>query len=783
MRLARSFSIAIGLAFASCARESGDDPFTLHRNLAIAARVEIVVESGAAEERARSLLERARAETPFAYSIVHPGDASTDLGAARIVIAGDKTPGADELCRALAAAADRADVTKGLGRDFATRLAADPTLAWLATFEDPARPGLPVTFAFAATALDALRVLGDLAPTSRPSWRAFEKGEIAYEGDLWREKKSSPPPVIDLATARALEKTTEHAAERTGFTFLVGAGVAPERVRTYGNRCDRAMQRLFETLLETGEKPSGPLQVHLRPAVDVHIPFAGGDGLAVRNPITHEVHALLSPLVPDDGGAELVRAYAESALGDSHAAWLADGLGCEAASSYWGQELGFWIAFVADAELVPPIAELVSDRCELSPHALVPLRAALVRFLVASRGKSAIRALWTGVGALAFDEKTESDFHRWLTVVEKARAAEIGAKRARRTAAIQKRGFRAGATITAPPGDPRVLATEFGGASFVASLAKLCAHGANAVSLAFDCWSELPSPRRPGDRAHFQSRASSSDLELFAATAYARQAGLAVTLRPELWLSTSSNYAGWMLLSDRPHWTRFFDEVRRTAVHYGLLGELAGVEILSLGGQIAGASVTIPSDKNQWEHDELPWRREQWSKTIATARRSFTGALTFAAQSSYEVRGIEFWRELDFVGVELYPETVRDGQGEQYSRERVVNSLVGLIDDYCEIASRESKPLLLLEVGYSSTKSAWKFADLPSGDIDGDMQAHLLEAFGDALSRSVHRDSPLAGFYLWFWSSDPQWGGEEDDGFAVQNKPAEKVLDSLFHRP
>src|SRR4029078_13419567 len=55
--------------------------------------------------------------------------------------------------------------------------------------------------------------------------------------------------------------------------------------------------------------------------------------------------------------------------------------------------------------LAPPLAEIVDPRAteRLSPHVVVPVRAALFHFLLETRGAAVMRELWRGNARIAID--------------------------------------------------------------------------------------------------------------------------------------------------------------------------------------------------------------------------------------------------------------------------------------------------------------------------------------------------------------------------------------------
>ncbi|MBI5431739.1 MAG: hypothetical protein HZA52_02795 [Planctomycetes bacterium] len=849
--MSRVLTILSALVLGACSRADGDDPFTLAHNLRTTSRLELAVAAGPAAEALAPAVARLESAGHAGHGlrwrveIVEPTEEVADEPAARIVVGDADTPGMDELLAELGRRAEAADLTEPLGPELGLRARTEPGFGLLATFADPARPGLPVTIALAHDAFDAARLLGDVTPCAEPSWQLFVDGELSRAGLLWRAPRASPPAVIELDARRAVEQVDARRLERARFELRAPISVPADLAEQSAANWEKALARLDATLLLPDEAARVHPTVFAHWTIDAQMSFGGRAELSVANPIRPVLHALVTAGVPDDEGAGLVSLTAREALGAARAPWLARAIGIEAASTWYGQSLGRWLAHLARAELVPPIATLIDPHAELSPLALEPARAGLVRFLFGELGRDGLRALWRGERALEPTEELEAKFRSWLAVVRKAHDAALTEWRQKRGVVVRNRGFRHGIAMVAPSFDPRVRAAGFGSAGYLISLGTAKAYGADSTSLVFPVYAEAGLPSQAGAASMALGFASSglgaapgnggsapsnvgaapgnggsapsnvgfapsnvgfapgnigsapsnggsawgglaagaSDLELFVATLRAKELRLNVMLRPCLYASPTSSLAGWSLIVTPGGWEAFFAAQERVGVHYGLLSELAGAELFCFAGEISNASVTKATKYNTWERAELPGRARQWQNVIERTRAAYTGGLLFAAETLYEAEAIQFWGLLDFIGIDVMPEVVLDGLGDEFSRERVVKTLQGLLFSCAEVAEIHARPLIVTEFGFSSTADGWKLAAMPRGEYDGDMQSRLYEAWCDALVRTPVAKRPTGGAYLWSWSTDPHGGGDGERGYSPQAKPAARNLSGVFRRP
>ena len=90
---------------------------------------------------------------------------------------------------------------------------------------------------------------------------------------------------------------------------------------------------------------------------------------------------------------------------------------------------------------------------------------------------------------------------------------------------------------------------------------------------------------------------------------------------------------------------------------------------------------------------------EYWRSLIADVRKVYSGKLTYAANWYKEYDRVEFWDDLDYIGVQAYfPLTKKDAP----SVDDVSKGWKKYIPDMESIALQYKKPLLFTEIGYKS---------------------------------------------------------------------------------
>ena len=130
-------------------------------------------------------------------------------------------------------------------------------------------------------------------------------------------------------------------------------------------------------------------------------------------------------------------------------------------------------AHLVAGQLVPDVAELLEAESELSPHLVIPLRGALVRFALERHGRDAMGAAWSAPAEGPIDPVLYADFPAWLErTVEPFMEAERAERTARHTAALG-RPFRKGVNLCAAPNESDPLAEGFGSRDCEASTARV----------------------------------------------------------------------------------------------------------------------------------------------------------------------------------------------------------------------------------------------------------------------------------------------------------------------
>jgi hypothetical protein len=801
-RLGSIALVAAALA-ASCARESRPaDAWTLHTSLERTRSIEVVAPDAATEAIVRAPVALRAIRAGYRVDFVRPGGPPRD--ASRVWIGDLRTPGFDPLLGRLGLERREQGGFRYLDVDYA-----GPRDALVATFEDPERPGMPMTMFLAGTVEGAARLARGFRPTARPGFRTWLDGAVDREGELDPRGDARRETVLLFTDLRKKLFAKATPFDLGGLEVVGANDFSVDAHRDWLERVESARGRCEEILFGEGSQTRAKVRLRVYTHPEDKLRFTRDGALASLNPLSGEVETVLAPWLFDDAGFGVARAQALLLRGDPGQEWMLDGVAAACSQTWWGTPMDEWLASLAIGGLVPGIsfiadvhdpntshlgwhrsegdttefADLFDSNAELSPHLAVPLRGALVRFAIERHGRDAMGTAWSTSADAPLEPALYDEFPAWLERTIGPHLATVRQRRGERYGEPAQRGFRKGVNLCAPAKPDDAFAEGFGSRAADATIARLRSLGANALALNWTDYLDPGEPAFAGDGATEPRSASASDLAICSSALFAARSGLTLLFKPQLLANRSGTWAGAAMLTNEQNQSRLFRSYERFAVHAGLLGELCGAEILCIGSEIPEASKTAAVDRNRREWALLDKRRDAWALVFTRTHGAFSGAVTYAARWDGEARGIEFWKQSDFIAMNLYASLAGAYERERPPRAGEIGQRLSWnLRELSELAQDRARPALITEIGCASTSDSWRDPSTMTGETDIDAQRRYYEGLDEAL-RIARTDYPdIKGVYFWNWTTDPRAGGSGDRGFSPQNKPAEAALARLFAR-
>lgn len=255
-----------------------------------------------------------------------------------------------------------------------------------------------------------------------------------------------------------------------------------------------------------------------------------------------------------------------------------------------------------------------------------------------------------------------------------------------------------------------------------------------------------------------------------AAIRAAHAAGMAVLLKPHLWLEDRSDGA-WRgdIAPDDASWPAWRASYRAALLDYARLAEQEGVAAISIGSELTALALARPGF---------------WRELVADVRALYDGRVTYAANWDREFEAIEWWEATDAIGVDAFWPLL-DSADEPVEVARVAERLAAVRERIGEVAERAGRPVLLTEIGYKSALgAAWRPWEWHEGRElpDPGAQAAIYEAIGRTFTPAAEAGW-LHGAYFWVWYLDAGWGGPANTDFTPRGKPAADVLAAWFNAP
>ncbi len=242
-----------------------------------------------------------------------------------------------------------------------------------------------------------------------------------------------------------------------------------------------------------------------------------------------------------------------------------------------------------------------------------------------------------------------------------------------------------------------------------------------------------------------------SDESLAKVIEWIRQAGMQVVMKPHVDVLDDS-YRGNIQPANRDAWFRsygdFIDHFATFSADHSVDLFVAGTELKSVSGET-----------------------DRWRAIIQTVRDRFVGPVTYAANWD-EVDQVQFWDDLDAIGVDAYyPLSPDDG---------TAPTLKGLTEAWRRIAEQLrarseqwQRPVILTEVGYPSQIGATvRPYEVTDRSADENIQAMAYRATFDALSGADW----LQGISWWSWRADPSPEENLEIDYTPKGKKAQGVL-------
>tara|TARA_R110002051_G_scaffold149720_1_gene222269 strand:+ start:90 stop:1061 length:972 start_codon:yes stop_codon:yes gene_type:complete len=236
--------------------------------------------------------------------------------------------------------------------------------------------------------------------------------------------------------------------------------------------------------------------------------------------------------------------------------------------------------------------------------------------------------------------------------------------------------------------------------------------------------------------------------------------GIGVLLKPQIWI-WKGEFTGNLKMNTEDEWKLLEESYSNFIKAYAEVAEETNTEIFCIGTEL-----------EQFVEN----RPEYWKQLIIELRGIYKGKLTYAANWD-EYSKTNFWEHLDYIGIDAYFPLSEE---KNPTIEELKAGWKNWKDAIVKLSQEKNKQVLFTEYGYRSmdynAKKPWL--------VDRNQEKVNLEAQVIATKVIIEefwKEDWFAGGYVWKWFIEhKQSGGDTDNRFTPQNKPAEKTITELY---
>ncbi len=238
------------------------------------------------------------------------------------------------------------------------------------------------------------------------------------------------------------------------------------------------------------------------------------------------------------------------------------------------------------------------------------------------------------------------------------------------------------------------------------------------------------------------------------------QRGIKVMLKPQIWV-WRGEFTGNISMDSEENWKILEKSYEDFILLYAELAEEMNVPLLCIGTEL---------------HTFVQKRSDFWNKLIKKIKSIYQGDLTYA-ENWDQFQRVPFWDQLDYIGIDAYFPV---SESKTPTIEEMKIGWKNHKAQIMELQSAVNKKVLFTEYGYRSVhytgKEPWNASE-EDGNINLQGQNNALRV----IYEEFWDESWFAGGFLWKWyHNHTEVGGERNNRFTIQNKPAEDLIKSLY---
>ncbi|MEO8398582.1 MAG: hypothetical protein ABI550_02075 [Ignavibacteriaceae bacterium] len=437
--------------------------------------------------------------------------------------------------------------------------------------------------------------------------------------------------------------------------------------------------------------------------------------------------------------------------------FLERGLSIYFAESWRGEDYKYWASRLFLSENVPSLSVLMYNKKVKyeSDFLVAPLSAAFAEFMIKKLGREKFINFFADWNPNEKEiELLNIEFQNFLNNLSKNYSEKI--KENRRNFPLNIPEFQKGFCFAH---EGYQIHNGYLSQDAFLSLEKLKDIGINSFSIT--PFTSMKDPAKSQSFNFWQGAYEENDESLIKLKHNADKLGLTIIMKPHIYFWNS--WPGAIKMDSEKDWDNFFDNYYKWILHYSILSEMYKIPLLVIGNEMT--QTTIGHEK-------------KWVELIHRLRKIYSGKITYGANWGNEFEKINFWNELDYIGIsEYYPLSTKENPTD----EELKKGAGEILKKIEEVQKKYNMKVIFTEVGFRSSPQAWKTTYEKESRIDNDQQSQA-RAY-DAVFNASYNKHWLAGMYWWKWPSYLNFVGHaQNDLYTPNNKSAEEVVKKWYSK-
>lgn len=242
---------------------------------------------------------------------------------------------------------------------------------------------------------------------------------------------------------------------------------------------------------------------------------------------------------------------------------------------------------------------------------------------------------------------------------------------------------------------------------------------------------------------------------------YAHQHNYKVMLKPQVWMM--SGWVGDFEPKTASDWQIWEENYENYILSFAKIADSMQVALFCIGTEYRIAAKQRP---------------QYWRKLCKKVKAIYKGPITYAANwDNYE--NINFWDELDYIGVDAYFPLV---DAPTPTVAALVKAWQPRVQKLKKISEQYQRPILFTEYGYMSCDyTAWQNWENENNKANLRVNSQAQSNAFEALYQSLWHKDFFAGGFIWKWYPNyEKAGGSSNKDYTPQNKACEKVIKSYY---